>query len=824
MENRPSPDIAGAQFLHKKDGELHHKPRLELGDIPDSQPREVPGPVEHEQARLKVLSKKELLKEDPTSQTPAIKIDSWMSVLERTHGHRDDPRVLERIKEGYHKHYVIKKENIPEGVFGLEVKIARERGDSNIPPYQEFKDRKAQDIVSAQQASLDRWVDYLTSEDADAAGYPMWAKYWAFMAVTKMGHMQKHPKEDGTIEVKFRERDEHTAAPFPELNSKALAQTIDAMQKHLEQQGLPKAERKLDNTSSVLSDEKFKQFINNGNFAQLYGQFLAENPSISIERLQETRGEWVKYQQGSDATDLYQSLQGHTLEWCTAGDLGTAQDQVYGGDFYVYYSFDASDQPIIPRIAIRMEDDEIAEIRGIERDQHLDPYIGEVLESKIQDESAFPNSREYMQGTVDMKQVTAIEAKMGARYNDLEAKFLGYDTPNVELTTEELRFILQLDNKIVSLGYGEDPRIEQIKRGRDMINDLNYIFEGLEQHDGNLDLSFLTSAKGLTLPQSVSGFLDLGSLTSAEGLNLPQSLGGLSLSSLTSAEGLKLPESVRGDLNLSSLTSAKGLTLPQSVSGFLDLGSLTSAEGLTLPKSLGGLSLSSLTSAEDLKLPESVRGDLNLNGLTSAEGLTLPQSVGGGLDLSRLTSAEGLTLPESVSRDLNLSRLTSAEGLTMPQSVGLNLSLSSLTSAEGLTMPQSVGGNLDLRDLTSPEGLNLSHIISGDLSLGSLTSAKGLILPTLMGGSLDLNRLTSTEGLTLPRSVGGSLDLRDLTSAEGLTLPQGVGNTLNLGSLTSVEGLTLPQGVGVRLLLSGLTVEDKQRLREQRPDLADKIR
>ncbi|MEI6716670.1 MAG: hypothetical protein WCK87_03025, partial [Candidatus Saccharibacteria bacterium] len=569
MENTPSSDIAGAQFLHKKDDELHHKPRLELGDITGSQPREVPNPVEHEQARLKVLSKKELLKEDPTSQTPAIKIDSWMSVLERTHGHRDDARVLERIKEGYHRRYVIKKENIPEGVFGLEVKIARERGDSNIPPYEEFKAGKAQEIVSAQQASLDRWVDYLTSEDADAAGYPMWAKYWAFMAVTKMGRMQKHPKEDGTIEVKFDKRDEHTAAPFPELNSKALAQTIDAMQKHLEQQGLPKAERKLDNTSSVLSDEKFKQFINNGNFAQLYGQFLAENPSISIERLQETRGEWVKYQQGSDATDLYQSLQGHTLEWCTAGDLGTAQDQVYGGDFYVYYSFDASDQPTIPRIAIRMEDDRIAEIRGIEHDQHLDPYIGEVLESKIQDESAFPNSKEYMQGTVDMKQVTAIEAKMGARYNDLEAKFLGYDTPNVELTTEELRFILQLDNKIVSLGYGEDPRIEQIKRGRDMINDLNYIFEGIEQHDGNLDLSFLTSAKGLTLPQSVSGFLDLGGLTSAKGLNLPHSLGGLSLSSLTSAEDLKLPESVRGDLNLNGLTSAEGLTLPQSVGGDL---------------------------------------------------------------------------------------------------------------------------------------------------------------------------------------------------------------------------------------------------------------
>ncbi len=534
MENSPSPDIAGAQFLHKKDGELHHKPRLELGDIPDSQPREVPGPVEHEQARLKRAG-------ELTSQKPAIKIDAWMNILERTHGHRDAPRVLKRIKESYHKHYVIKEDNIPESVIESEAQIARKRGDPTIAP-DDFKDRKTQEIISAQQASLDRWVDYLTIEDADAAGYPMWAKYWAFMAVTKMGRMQKHPKEDGSIEVKFDKRDEHTAAPFPELNSKALAQTIDAMQKHLEQQGLPKAERELDNPSSVLSDEKFKQYITDGSFAVLYGQFLSENPSITTERLQETRGEWVKYEQGSDATALYESLQGHTLEWCTAGALDTAQNQLEEGDFYVYYSFDASDQPTIPRIAIRMEDDRIAEIRGIEHDQHLDAYIGEVLESKIQDKNAFPNSKEYIQGTEDMKQVTAIEAKLGARYNDLEAEFLGYDTPNVELTTEELRFIYQVDNKIVSLGYGEDPRIEQIKQGRDIKADLSSVLGvpqeqisltkdealsgGIVYHYGDLDLNSLTSAEGLALPQRVGGSLYLWGLTSAEGLILPDSVGG----------------------------------------------------------------------------------------------------------------------------------------------------------------------------------------------------------------------------------------------------------------------------------------------------------
>ena len=794
MEKSPSPDIAGAQFLHDKiDNKLHHKPRLDLGDITDSQPREVPGPVEHEQARLKRAG-------EPTSQKPAIKIDSWMSILERTHGHRDDPRVLERIKESYHKHYVIKKENIPESVFGLEVKIARERGDSNIPPYEEFKAGKTQEIVSAQQASLDRWADYLTSEDADAAGYPMWAKYWAFMAVTKMGRMQKHPKEDGTIEVKFDKRDEHTAAPFPELNSKALAQTIDAMQRHLEQQGLPKADRQLDNTSRVLSDEQFRQFVNNGSFAQLYGQFLAENPSITTERLQDTRGEWVKYQQGSDATDLYQSLQGHTLEWCTAGALDTAQNQVAGGDFYVYYSFDASDQPIIPRIAIRMEDDRIAEIRGIEHDQHLDPYIGEVLESKIQDESAFPNSKEYIQGTKDMKQVTAIEAKLGARYNDLEAKFLGYDTPNVELTTEELRFIYQLDNKIVSLGYGEDPRIEQIKQGRDIKADLSSL----------LDLP--KEQISLTKDEALSG-------------GIAYHYGDLELGKLTSAEALTLPTRVSGNLNLSNLKSAEGLILPQSVGGTLYLQGLTSAEGLTLPQSVGGyLRLFSLTSAEGLTLPQSVGGTLDLGGLTSAEGLTLPQVMGGELNLGGLTSAEGLILPQSIRGDLNLSGLSSAEGLTLPQSVGGELNLGGLSSAEGLALPQSVSGGLDLRSITSAEGLNLSHIKSGDLRLGSLISAEGLILPTSMSGSLDLHGLTSTQGLTLPQSLGGGLYLMGLSSAEGLILPTSIGNTLNLGGLTSAKGLTLPLSVGGRLLFSGLTDEDKQRLREQRPDLFYEIR
>ena len=114
-------------------------------------------------------------------------------------------------------------------------------------------------------------------------------------------------------------------------------------------------------------------------------------------------------------------------------------------------------------------------------------------------------------------------------------------------------------------------------------------------------------------------------------------------------------------------------------------------------------------------------------------------------------------------------------------------------------------------------------ITSGTHNLRSLTSAEGLTLPESIGGTLDLSHLTSAEGLTLPQSVGGELYLGFLRSAEDLTFPQSVGGDLDLRELTSAEGLTLPQSVGGELYLPSLTSEDRQKLRELLPDLADKI-
>jgi hypothetical protein len=45
-------------------------------------------------------------------------------------------------------------------------------------------------------------------------------------------------------------------------------------------------------------------------------------------------------------------------------------------------------------------------------------------------------------------------------------------------------------------------------------------------HEGDLDLSHLTSPEGVELPEHVGGCLDLSGLTSAEGLKLPEHVGG----------------------------------------------------------------------------------------------------------------------------------------------------------------------------------------------------------------------------------------------------------------------------------------------------------
>ena len=542
------------------------------------------------------------------SQKPVDRIQNYLDrfkeIIERP-DEKEKERGTEALKKVICDKFVINPENVPHRAFELEQDIAEQGGYGRPEITEEFKNQKTNEIISDQEKSLDRWIDYLSSEDAM---YSDWLKYWAFRSVIKMGRYNKE-------EEKFEDRNEDTIAPFPLLNPRALSLVFDSMEKKVNKE-------KIENNE--INSEELAKVLETKNFSKLYSYILKTIPEFSEEGLENIKGEWIKYIQNSDHMPLVESIEGYPLEWCTAGE-DTAKSQLSGGDFYVYYSEDNNFENKIPRLAIRMSGkSKIAEVRGIEKNQNIDQFIHPVLDEKLEDFGS--EGGKYLKKSADMKKMTEITSK---HRND------------EELNRNDLRFLYEIDGKIDGFGYQSDPRIEEVKGKRDLRVDLSLVLDCSPEkisfsknealsanilfHYGDLDISEIDSAQGLKLPERVGGDLVLSNLVSVEGLKLPENIGGyLDLPRLISAEGLKLPESIGGDLSLGDLTSAKGLKFPKNIGGHLDLTSLTSVEGL--------------------KLPESIGGDLILEDLASVEGLNLPDDIGGCLYFETLTEIEKDTL------------------------------------------------------------------------------------------------------------------------------------------------------------------------------------
>ncbi len=170
-----------------------------------------------------------------------------------------------------------------------------------------------------------------------------------------------------------------------------------------------------------------------------------------------------------------------------------------------------------------MQNGKIAEVRGISKDQELEPAMLNIVETQLDE---LPGGDAYRKKTADMRKVTELEVKQQNSEN---------------LNPEDLRFLYEINDKIEGFGYDRDPRIEEIRDKRDTREDISKVFniapnevsltteEALAgssfYHYENLDLYKITSAEGLQLPESIGGTLDLKSLTSAEGLQLPESVG-----------------------------------------------------------------------------------------------------------------------------------------------------------------------------------------------------------------------------------------------------------------------------------------------------------
>jgi len=490
----------GEQFIHQKDSKLHTSKEVE---------------------RIKEIKKK---KEGKVSDKPVDKLSDFFDVIERTHtGHRDDPRVIERIKNSYYKKYItIQLEDVPQSYWNTQGKIIGDNEgeerlvDSGIEIIKEqkekedgtkyaertynfpeaLKEKHLEIIRDDQEKSLEKWIDYLTSGDSDYM--PTWAKYWVFKNITQMGKFEKPlhcnncdnklntnesvcNKCDTKIESegdliekdsRFKKRSKNTTSPFPTLNPGALAKTVSVLESHLGQKQKSKKEREIDNVSKKLSDSDFKELVSKENFSKLYVQFLSENPEYSKEGLEEVRGEWVTFPKGSKGEDVSKTLEGYPLEWCTRAE-GTAGGFLSAGDMHIYYSIDENGNPRIPRLTIRMKDNIIAESpKGIAVDQQLDPFINSkenrVLDKKL--EEFGKEGERYKKASKDIKKLTEISNK---------------DDNGEELNKEDLEFLYEINDIIKSFGYGKDSRIKEILNTRDGNKDALIIFECTSEQIAN---------------------------------------------------------------------------------------------------------------------------------------------------------------------------------------------------------------------------------------------------------------------------------------------------------------------------------------------------
>lgn len=400
---------------------------------------------------------------------------------------------------------------LARALYESEKRIALERGygaDNSVPTDQEIIAKYEPVIIdkyNKQKESLETWFSYLEQNDAN---YPFWFRYYAARALKDMGKFERDTTSYST-------RTEDTLAPFPELNAEALSFVYKALEQEfvLDHGEIPTdiedkiiAEIVLDEDVLIDLQEKVpenkrdeakanyikrlqkqarKEFfkkqkdqsrqeyfktlslneerrpeleaelderLSSKNFAKLYA-FAQVETAGNLDR-SSTEGEWVKYDQGSDPELLEKNLKGKGTGWCTA--TWAAKEQLEKGDFYVFYSKNKAGIATEPRVAIRMENGVVAEIRGIDPGQELEPTLVDNAQEFYKD---LPGAERYEKATKDMRRLTEIYN----RFFDANNKTDTLSPNGTYFDVEELQFIFETKDEVLGFGYRKDPRISELK-------------------------------------------------------------------------------------------------------------------------------------------------------------------------------------------------------------------------------------------------------------------------------------------------------------------------------------------------------------------------
>ncbi len=590
----------GARFLHERNGNLH---------------------------------KSELVEKSARGiQKPHEKLGAFLNRLEAVYANIiARPQHAKRAKDIILREFVIKESEIPDSYYQLQARIARERGHGQIEVTPEMRKRIAKQAIAEQEQSLRQWVDYFFSKDSNI--YPMWTKYWALTSVAKLG------KYDVEL-ASFASRSKGHVSPFAELNREAFALTVDSIVSLVEKKSL-----------ADIKDLELLKRVETTSFNKIYGYNL-KTAQGSSARLHITEGKWIKYDQGSSPNKLVKSLAGKGTGWCTAGKE-TAAEQLKGGDFYVYYSLDRDNKPTVPRLAIRMEDEAIGEIRGIGSDQNLDHEIVKtnILSQKLSnfgEEGARYSAREN-----DMRRLTKIEKQ---------------SLSQEELSLDDLKFLYELDRKIEGFGYENDPRIAEILARRDALSDISKI-TGLKRDEISTTEKEARNKKIKyhygDLELVATEFFDYGHIEVVHGSirsNSTETLG----------PG-KFPKLVTGDFSIDLVSRLESVELPEQVNGSFDTYRLMSAVNVSFPKLNSHLYFRDLVALRNVKFADTT-GILNFRNLVFAANVEFGDAKL--ISLESMDRAEGVKFPEQFSGSIDVSALSTGEGITLPQTMTGTLKLS----------------------------------------------------------------------------------------------------------------------------------------------------
>lgn len=362
------------------------------------------------------------------------------------------PRALTLLREMVMNKYVRpNRRKMAEGAARVEERAARELGIEAHYGEQELEQR-GEIAVEDLEKSLDNWISYLS--DANEP-YPTWFRYYVFRNILDLGDYDKDKEE-------FTKRSQGSVRLFPEIDRGALAyiqQMIEAAKDLGMLERLRKAQQETGAPQDRLLTKEKAESFSKLSFARQYAEGIKQRGEITKEMREETRGKWVKYQKGTDATALWASLQNKGTAWCTKG-FATAEVQLKGGDFYVYYTNDRQGKPTIPRIAIRMQEDSIGEVRGVaDNDQNLEGNMADIARDKMKE---FPGAGRYRKASADMRALTDIEQKIKA---------------GVELTKNDLIFLYEIESPIEGFGYQRDPRIKELLDQRNPEEDMLVVLE-----------------------------------------------------------------------------------------------------------------------------------------------------------------------------------------------------------------------------------------------------------------------------------------------------------------------------------------------------------